>query len=167
MEEKILSVILIALTVIGLNIYIDMNDYSVGYIDLKEATKKQMPLITHHLAVSHKIKNNSYNRELSNNVTQSCHYEYCMVREVREYIKEIPYNVTGEFNTPRETLKKGYGDCKSKAILGGTILSLQNITTQYAYQKDHICLYVPEHGFINCFSDRPIRYMSPVIRTKP
>jgi len=167
MEDKILSIILIALTIIGLNIYIDMNDYSVGYIDIKEATKKQVALMTHHIAVSHKIKNNSFNRNLSKNVTQSCHSEICTVRKVKRYIRDLPYKVTDTFNTPRETLKKGYGDCKSKAILGATILTLQNISTQYTYQKDHICLYVPEHGFINCFSDRPIRYMSPVIRPIP
>lgn len=167
MEDKILSIILIALTIFGLNIYIDMNDYSVGYIDVKEATKKQMPLITHHIAVSHKIRNNSFNRGLSNNVTESCHYESCNIRKVKRYIREIPYNVTKSFDTPREILKRGYGDCKSKAVLGATILTLQNISTQYAYQKDHICLYVPAHGFINCFSDRPIKYMSPVIRTIP
>jgi len=163
---KILSLILIIL--IGVNGYIFYkHDLSLSLKDIGQGVDKIGYLTAYHLSISHKVKNDSVSRELSDKVSDDCYSDSCIIRNTRRYLrKNISYKVTDKYHSVNETLSRGYGDCKSKAIIGASILSLNNISIQYVLQKNHICLYVPKHGFINCFSERPIRYISPVIRTK-
>ena len=159
----LISTILI-LTIINGGLFYSHN-YKITPRDVYKGGDKIGRTMAHHLVLSHKIKESEFNKNISEKVTKNCITETCMVEKTKEYIQDnITYQKTDKFLKPKKVIEKKAGDCKSKAIVGATILVNQGIEVQYTYQKNHICLYAPRYGFINCFKERPIKYMSPTIK---